>query len=356
MAFVKLTPNMTSNIAPSGVVSADAQPAPYYAWRAFDGNDAGGYTWSNGDFTTQEKVPPHWLQYDFPEPQKVVHYEYTNSFGENFPVVWELWGWDGDAWVVVDSRDLSPAGMQNWEGDVAAPGFYSKYRLNITDWKVGFSSYFNAVVIYELKLFGVGPTEIEVPSINFNFSPVAPLYSLNASPSIPSTIVYRCSLIEETALVLPVSSIQLRYRNGSQSYLSVVVPDGLVYADGVASRSSGVLKLERGAKFADGSTQYFDLIQVDLETISDDGGGNNRSLTLSGHATYTNDAPKVIALQNVTFRHSGTTRRRFRASIDFNLRPGDTAVANGESIIVGMLTYMVSARGEFAEITEADNG
>ena len=54
-------PKMTSNTAPSGVVSASSEYGTNSAWKAFDGTSA---SWGRN----LSASAPHWLQYKFPTP------------------------------------------------------------------------------------------------------------------------------------------------------------------------------------------------------------------------------------------------------------------------------------------------
>jgi hypothetical protein len=290
-----------------------------------------------------------------------------------------------------------PAAL-SWTSEftLANVAYYSKYRLYITSWVRTDDNF----AIYELELlgetnlvlfpqatfnfnpepitgllgkfvslpsanlffsptalgYGIGDLTPVLPPPVFPFAPLALSQKIEPRSDIPSTIIYRVRLtgakdgLEDVEL--PISSYQARLRNNKPTYLSVVVPDGKSYAGMVAARQNGSIVIERGIKYQSGEVQYVELMRVDLENSSDGGGGRNRSLTLSGHATIDHGTPKSIELSNVRIRTNSASGLRFRAELDLNLRPGDTAVVGAESFTVGLITYIVSSGGEMMEVSE----
>jgi hypothetical protein len=96
-----LTPTMTSDTAPSGIVSASSiLSSTYPAWRAFDKNTSTGWA-------SNTSGPPQWLEYEFPSPTVVNRYILlaTNT---DAPVTWEFQAWNGSSWVVLQSIVNAP--------------------------------------------------------------------------------------------------------------------------------------------------------------------------------------------------------------------------------------------------------
>ena len=81
--------------------------------------------------------PTGWVRYQLSEPVTVVDYALSsaNDSAERDPKDWELQGsHDGSAWTTVDTQsgqDFSER-FQTKQYDVATPGSYEYYRLNIT--------------------------------------------------------------------------------------------------------------------------------------------------------------------------------------------------------------------------------
>lgn len=158
----------------------------------------------------------------------------------------------------------------------------------------------------------------------------------------------------QTPLRLPMANFQTRLRSGSPSYLQATIPNPGAWADAVAARSSGKLILYSGVRRADGSELLEEIIRVNLGLVSDDRGSNSQSLTLSGHGTISNTAPRTRTLTGISYRAGGSGARRYRCAHDRFLRPGDIAVAPqfSEQITVGMLTYVVGGGQIYMEISE----
>ncbi|WP_342374822.1 SBBP repeat-containing protein [Myxococcus stipitatus] len=134
LTCTNLVPVMTSATAPSGIASASGvfnASSLYSAWKAFDGN----YSF----WLSAEGQTPAWLAYQFSDGPKTVHrYAITYSNGSivtRAPMNWTLEGWNGAAWVVVDTRTQQTGWSSplRREFNVASPGAYVKYRLNVTD-------------------------------------------------------------------------------------------------------------------------------------------------------------------------------------------------------------------------------
>ncbi|MBU8897907.1 SBBP repeat-containing protein [Corallococcus sp. M34] len=134
LTCTNLIPVMTSATTPSGIASASGSfNSTYDAWKAFDGN----YSF----WLSPQGQTPAWLAYQFTDGARTVRrYAITYSNGDlvtRAPKDWTLEGWTGSAWVVVDTRTNQTgwpsAQAQRREFDVATPGSFVKYRLNVTD-------------------------------------------------------------------------------------------------------------------------------------------------------------------------------------------------------------------------------
>ncbi|MFP2933084.1 SBBP repeat-containing protein [Pyxidicoccus sp. 3LG] len=129
---VNQVPVMTSNTAPGGVVTRSGViNSSYEAWQAFDG--------TNSMWISAEKQTPAWLAYEWADgPRTITRYAltYTNgSITTRAPKNFTFEGWDGSAWVVLDTRtnEVGWPGYERREYAVTSPGAYRKYRLSVTD-------------------------------------------------------------------------------------------------------------------------------------------------------------------------------------------------------------------------------
>lgn len=128
-------PVKSSNTSSPGIASASSQySSTYAAWKAFDGEDesGSGSRWisaNNGPFSTQ------WIAYDFQTTANVQSYaiEIEHWLADRSPNTWKLQGFNGSAWVTVDSR--SNYTITKWEErtihyfTVPQTASYSKFRL-----------------------------------------------------------------------------------------------------------------------------------------------------------------------------------------------------------------------------------
>lgn len=128
---VNLIPEMTSNIAPSGVARASSiYTSNYEPWQAFN-NHSDDYYWNSITNTG-------WIEYQFPEKMIVDKYmlkaRQLTIYNDAMPRDWTFEGFDGEKWVVLDRQ----TGQTNW-GVYQSRTYlfanttaYSKYRLNVS--------------------------------------------------------------------------------------------------------------------------------------------------------------------------------------------------------------------------------
>lgn len=141
-----IIPVMTSDTAPSGIVSASSNYNNVsIAWQAFDSNDTVGWN-------TFDNVVTGWLAYEFPENKVVRRYTVkarNDSYFNQTPNTWTFEGWDGTQWVVLDTQ-VNQVFAQNEEKGyfINDPKSFKKYRINITKNNGGI-----AVHIATMKMF-----------------------------------------------------------------------------------------------------------------------------------------------------------------------------------------------------------
>ena len=142
---------MTSNVLPAGYVASASTElnAPRAAWKAFDaGADANDHGWYTNAIGTG------WLAIELPVALVITRYSIKalNRTDEALYNVktWTFEGWDGSAWVVLDTQTnvsawtASETRMYTFANSTA----YIKYRVNVSVSQGG--SY---VAIQQLKLF-----------------------------------------------------------------------------------------------------------------------------------------------------------------------------------------------------------
>jgi hypothetical protein len=146
---VSSIPIMTGATTPSGIASASQEydPNTYAAWKAFDGsvaNNSNHWLSFNGAF-----VSPQWLQYQFSTAKIIVAYSIQATFSGQIPTAWQFQGWDGAAWVTLDTVSGVASIASPYTKIISNTTAYIRYRLNFTAASVP-SSYIN---VGEIKMF-----------------------------------------------------------------------------------------------------------------------------------------------------------------------------------------------------------
>lgn len=167
--------------------------------------------------------------------------------------------------------------------------------------------------------------------------------------------LYTCVLTGSPDLTLPISSISIRKRDAEPSYCSVVVPalsDGATdFVTEIDARSNGELVISQTIHYLDGGSATGEIIRVDLEDVNSSEGARSRSIVLSGHSTNVT-APKQKTVIGSSFRGVTNGQRRFRAAVDFDLNPGDTADVDAEQFIVEAVTITIGSAQRVMEFSE----
>jgi hypothetical protein len=219
-------------------------------------------------------------------------------------------------------------------------------------------------ILFETQDIHVGlPIEFlhhSPPSILFDSLTYAIGLNEYIIPDLPFYTVYRCTLTGLTDdlddLTLKISSFTARLRSGTPTYCSVIVPNAVLNADAINERSNGQLVIDEGRFFSDGSSHYFEIVRVNLESIAYDTGIRNSSMSLSGHITQTNSSTKSINLNNSVSQESlqADGLIRLKTAVNFLVKPGDTIIWNNssKSMVAGLITIVVG-KTAYMDITEA---
>jgi hypothetical protein len=111
--------------------------------------------------------------------------------------------------------------------------------------------------------------------------------------------------------------------------------------------------IQAGYRYSDGRVKTQDIARTRLRNVRYDLGARSSSVQLDGIDTRINPTPKsvTLTLTGANYRsqdESGWVR--YRCAMNFDIRPGDTALINGESFQVGELSYNVSVNNATLEI------
>jgi len=161
-------------------------------------------------------------------------------------------------------------------------------------------------------------------------------------------------------LELPISSFNATVRDGDPTYLSCNIPNGSAYIDEILLRTDGDILVRAGVALADGYEYLEEIVRVNYETLRTELTAFEGSVTdiaiITGHKTRTLNQSKEWELQGVSYyamRDDG--KRRLRADLDFQLRCGDILTYGDDTLVVGAISYSVTAAPamKFMEIEEA---
>jgi len=145
------------------------------------------------------------------------------------------------------------------------------------------------------------------------------------------------------------TSFQARYRDGGSSYLSIVLA-GASFINSLPAIGVSLL-VEMG--YVDNRTGKEvirkPLIAVTYDAITFNRGAKSQSATLSGYGDFIHDIQAEIELSGVEYRRQNANNRAVRSALNFDLYPGDTALFNGDSLVVQTISYSVSKSRQFME-------
>ncbi|MFB4327345.1 discoidin domain-containing protein [Paenibacillus sp. CR_12] len=204
VSTVNAIPKMTSNTAPSGIVSASSFNASGQdPWKAFDSIANTNWRSKNGD------PLPQWLSYEFTSPIIISAYKVT--VGSTFSYTPKSWTFegsnDGSNWTVLDTR----SNVTNWTlssfqlFDFFNMTAYKAYRINITENNGGTFTDLLELEMYEIifdskflissgngKLYSLKNAEYTSNLIPVMTSDTTPAGSVSGSSKFSGYEFFRC--------------------------------------------------------------------------------------------------------------------------------------------------------------------
>ena len=164
---------------------------------------------------------------------------------------------------------------------------------------------------------------------------------------------YRAFYVMEVSgspiLRIPISSWQATVQSDRASFLQCVIPAADAYADDLAARLNTSTISVYKITYLDGEEQKSRLAVAPLETTSYARGPSNYTLTISGYGdaetiSASTSTRTMTGIRSIYTTSTGKTRAR--CDIDWFLRPGDTAVVDGENVTVSYINYYVPTLGD----------
>lgn len=247
---------------------------------------------------------------------------------------------DADAYIV-DGRIYPNAGVS-----VEAEAYLITPK---TDFEVGVSATAEAYREIE-SICDAAESGINVLADAYNYSEWVRKNILRAKKVFLFTLTGSADGVSD--ITIPIPSFQARKRTGKPTYLSVTIPT-FDYNDQIADRANGEMILYAGYRVGDTLSLIEEILHVDLDHIDPYKGPKSRSVILTGYRT-TDFAAKNVTLENpvYSFLGAGSAQHRF-ANVDLFLNPGDTLTVDGDSIIVGSISYTVNTSSEMMQVFES---
>jgi len=169
--------------------------------------------------------------------------------------------------------------------------------------------------------------------------------------------IYTCTLTGAADgvddAVLPMSSFQFRLYDHGGSYLSVVVPNAVLYAPEISARLNGQIVIRQGYRYGDGSVNASEMARAGQITMRHDTGARNSSATITAgeSITFSFDpgvTKRVTKLINRTLQADGNWQ--FRTVPIFGLFPGDSVNIDGTAWNVNRVSVAVGRNMQTMEI------
>lgn len=162
-------------------------------------------------------------------------------------------------------------------------------------------------------------------------------------------IFYEMHITGDPQVVMPISSWQATLQVDRSNFLQCVVPAVDDYVSTIADRQgSEEFVVSRVA--IDGSNRFeTEIARAPLTTTSIARGSTNYTCTMSGYedAPAAPTSPKTRVLTGIrSIAIDGSGRYRVRADVDWFLRPGDTASAEGDTFTASYINYYSTSQGE----------
>ena len=153
---------------------------------------------------------------------------------------------------------------------------------------------------------------------------------------------------------IPISSWQATVQTDRSSYAAAVIPGALQWVDAVNDRAdTGRFTVYRGVRYQNGETQEREMASAPLQVVQFDQGPTNATMSISGYETVSAPAYELTrTLKNVRSRSISAAGLRVRCDIDFFLRPGHTAVAQGDELQVAYINYYANSSDEYMDVGE----
>lgn len=154
-------------------------------------------------------------------------------------------------------------------------------------------------------------------------------------------------------LDLPITSISSTLSASGSSYVSLSIPSiGNETLSAILARTNEKIIISRKYIYADKSVTEREFIKLNYDTINSSQGAKNNSIVLVGRGYIAAQQSKQITAINNFYLNYQNGKRTLRLAVDDRINLGDEILFNGDSLIVGKITYYIESKQEFMECTE----
>ncbi len=155
-------------------------------------------------------------------------------------------------------------------------------------------------------------------------------------------------LTPDGAVRVPISSWQATLQTGSSNYVQCVVPACAPFVDAINTATEFVIY--RRAEIPDGAAIEYEMARAPVQAQFDRG-PQRHTCTLSGYspAFVADETPPaaydraLVAVRSISSGQGGT---RVRCAVDWLLRPGHRAFADGAPLVASYINYYSPSTGD----------
>ena len=169
---------------------------------------------------------------------------------------------------------------------------------------------------------------------------------------------YAMEFTGDPVVRIPISSWQCTYRANQKTYLQAVIPAVYAWIDTIADRRDlEEFVIIRGAALPDGSIIEYEMARAPIQVPAFNRGPRRWTCTLRGYAAafvpgpaeLYGDARVLTKIRSLSI----VDNLRVRCAIDWLLRPGGLATADGQTFRVDYINYLVGSNDAYMDVGAA---
>ena len=195
------------------------------------------------------------------------------------------------------------------------------------------------------------PRGYEILTCRSAYNDTAPRVRWKILPEIPRQRVF-IGILKASGyddFEVPISTVTIRLRNVSGSYIGCTVPNPESYTQQILARIPGRVHILAG-ELVSGIRQAEELIYGNIQNIYFNRGLSN-TLTIAASRFITHRNPNTQQLTGVSrVRKSESGNYSIRCAVDFFIKPSDTAVYGTISFLIDMVTFVITAQNAYMEV------